>query len=272
MEPTRQQQPDHGELPALPWQKPRRRRPVKEPLTRERIVAAAIAILDRDGLDAVSTRRVAEDLGTGSASLYAHVASRDELLELMVDRIAGEIEVPEPDPARWQDQLRTYARHAQRVWSRHADITRASLASIPTGPNRLRVIEGLLAILRAAGFADQMAAWAVDRLQIYIDADVYEGALYAAKIKQGLEVEEYLELDPGLLHAAARRPVPDHRLHGRHDRRRQRSALRVRRRAPPRRPHGPPPGRPVRHEPRSVRRKDLYFSERSVVRAVGESR
>jgi AcrR family transcriptional regulator len=186
-------QPDHGEMPALPWQKPRRRRPVKEPLTRERIVAAAIAILDRDGLDAVSTRRVAEDLGTGSASLYAHVASRDELLELMVDRIAGEIEVPEPDPARWQDQLRTYARHAQRVWSRHADITRASLAFMPTGPNRLRVIEGLLAILRAAGFSDQLAAWAVDRLLIYIDADVYEGALYAAKIKQGLEMEEYLE-------------------------------------------------------------------------------
>ena len=72
------------------------------------------------------------------------------------------------------------------------DITRASLASIPTGPNRLRVIEALLAILRAAGFGDQMAAWAVDRLQIYIDADVYEGALYAAKIKQGLEVQEYL--------------------------------------------------------------------------------
>jgi len=110
----------------------------------------------------------------------------------MVDRIAGEIEVPEPDPARWQDQLRTYARHAQRVWARHADITRASLASIPTRPNRLHVIEGLLAILRAAGFSDQLAAWAVDRLQLYIDADVYEGALYAAKIKQGFEVEEYL--------------------------------------------------------------------------------
>jgi AcrR family transcriptional regulator len=183
---------DHAEMPTLPWQKPRRRRPAREPLTRERIVAAAITILDRDGLDAVSTRRVAEDLGTGSASLYAHVASRDELLELMVDRIAGEVEVPEPDPAHWQDQLRTYAQHAQQVWARHADITRASLASIPTGPNRLRVVEGLLAILRAAGFADQVAAWAVDRLQLYIDADVYEGSVYAAKIAQGLDVDEYL--------------------------------------------------------------------------------
>jgi AcrR family transcriptional regulator len=179
-------------MPALPWQKPRRRRPAREPLTRDRIVAAAVAILDRDGQDAVTTRRVAEDLGTGSASLYAHVASRDELLELMVDRIAGELEVPDPDPARWPDQIRTYARHAQRVWARHADITRASLASIPTGPSRLRVIERLLAILCAAGFSDQVAVWAIDRLQIYIDADVYEGSVYAAKIKQGLDIEEYL--------------------------------------------------------------------------------
>ena len=85
----------------------------------------------------MTTRRVAEDLGTGSASLYAHVASRDELIELMVDRIAAEIEVPDPDPARWPDQLRAYARHAQQVWAGHADITRASLASIPTGPQRL---------------------------------------------------------------------------------------------------------------------------------------
>jgi AcrR family transcriptional regulator len=183
---------EQAEMPTLPWQKPRRRRAAKEPLTRERIVAAAIAILDRDGLDAVSTRRVAEDLGTGSASLYAHVASRDELLELMVDRIAGEIEVPEPDAAHWQDQLRSYARHAEGVWARHADITRASLASIPTGPNQLRVTEGLLAILRAVGFSDRIAAWAVDRLQLYIDADAYEGSLHAARIKQGLDVESYL--------------------------------------------------------------------------------
>jgi AcrR family transcriptional regulator len=179
-------------LPAPPWHKPRSRRPAKEPLTADRIVAAAIEILDRDGLDAVTTRRVAEALGTGSASLYAHVASRDELIELMVDRIAAGVTVPRPDPARWQDQLRAYARHAQQVWASHADIARASLATIPTGPERLRVIEGLLAILRAAGFSDRVAAWAVDRLQIYIDADVFEGSLYATRIKQGLDVEEHL--------------------------------------------------------------------------------
>jgi AcrR family transcriptional regulator len=183
---------DSGGMPVLPWEKPRRRRPAKAPLTRERIVEAAIKILDRDGLDAVSTRKIAEDLGTGSASLYAHVSSRDELIELMVDRIASEIEVPEPDPAHWQDQIREYARHAQRVWASHADIVRTSLATIPTGPGRLRVIEGLLAIMKAAGFSDQVAAWGVDRLQIYIDADTYEGWLFTLKIKQGFNLEEYL--------------------------------------------------------------------------------
>jgi AcrR family transcriptional regulator len=183
---------DQAGMPTLPWDKPRRRRPAKEPLTRERIVEAAIRILDRDGLDAVSTRKIAEDLGTGSASLYAHVASRDELIELMVDRIADEIEVPEPDPEHWQDQLRDYARHAQQVWAAHADIVRTSLATIPTGPGRLRVIEGLLAIMRGAGFSDQLASWSVDRLQLYIDADTYEGWLFTAKVKQGLDVAEYV--------------------------------------------------------------------------------
>ena len=180
------------DMPVLPWQKPPGRRRAKQPLTRDRIVAAALAILDQDGLDAVTTRRVAEALDTGSASLYAHVANRDELIELMVDRVAEDIHVPAPDPARWQDQIRDYARHAQQVWSAHADLARASLATMPTGPGRLQVIEGLLAILRAAGLPDQVAAWAVDRLQIYIDSDVYEGWLYEVKVRQGLNVEQYV--------------------------------------------------------------------------------
>lgn len=180
------------DMPTLPWQKQQRRRAGKEPLTRDRIITAAIEILDAEGLDAVSTRRVAETLQTGSASLYAHIASRDELIELMYDRIAADIEVPEPDPARWQEQLRAYARNAQRVWAAHADIARASLGSIPTGPNRLDVAERVLAILVAAGLSEQAAAWTIDRLQIYIDADAYEGWLHTARAKAGLSAEEYI--------------------------------------------------------------------------------
>jgi AcrR family transcriptional regulator len=183
---------DTSAMPTLPWHKPQRRRAGKEPLSRDRIVTAAIEILDAEGLDAVSTRRVAEALQTGSASLYAHVASRDELVELMYDRIAGGIEVPDPDPARWQEQLRTYARNAQRVWAAHADITRASLSAIPTGPNQLRLAERVLAILMAAGLPARTASWAVDRLHLYIDADAYEGWLHTARAKAGLSAQEYI--------------------------------------------------------------------------------
>jgi AcrR family transcriptional regulator len=183
---------DASQMPTLPWHKPQRRRAGKEPLSRDRIIAVAIEILDAEGLDAVSTRRVAEALQTGSASLYAHFASRDELVELMYDRIAAEIEVPDPDPVRWQEQLRSYARNAQRVWAAHADITRASLSLIPTGPNRLRLAERVLAILLAAGLSEQTAAWAVDRLHLYIDADAYEGWLHTARAKSGLSAEEYI--------------------------------------------------------------------------------
>ncbi|HET9967797.1 MAG TPA: hypothetical protein VFQ68_06135, partial [Streptosporangiaceae bacterium] len=85
----------------------------------------------------MTTRRVAEALGTGSASLYAHVASRDELIELMVDRIAAGITVPGPDPARWQEQLKGLRpsrpagvglgrRHRPRATGHHSHRARAA--------------------------------------------------------------------------------------------------------------------------------------------------
>src|SRR4051794_32123962 len=94
-------------LPIPPWSA-RRRRPARDrtPLSRDAIVDAAMAILDAEGLDALTMRRVATALGTGPASLYAHVAGKDELLELMIDRVAAELEVPDPDPDHWQEQVK----------------------------------------------------------------------------------------------------------------------------------------------------------------------
>lgn len=180
------------EMPTLPWRTPRKATPVRQPLSQGAIVATAMAILDAEGLDAVTMRRVAQALTTGSSSLYAHVASRDELLDLMVDRVAGEIQVPAPDPGRWQEQLKVYARDAQAVWTSHADIAKVSLANIPTGPNMLRLYEGVLALLRAGGLSAQMSAWALDRLHLYIGADVFEGALWGAKLKDESDIAGYL--------------------------------------------------------------------------------
>src|SRR5581483_5676452 len=96
------------ELPPPPWQRTPRRgsRRREDPITQEAIVAAALELLDAEGLDGLTMRRVAERLGTGAASLYWHVGSKDGLLDLLLDAVIGEQEVPDPDPERWQEQLK----------------------------------------------------------------------------------------------------------------------------------------------------------------------
>jgi AcrR family transcriptional regulator len=147
-------------LPAPPWQRhppERTRRRGREPLTREAIVETALRLLDENGLDELSMRRLAEELDTGPASLYWHVGSKDGLLELIFDRVIGEVELPEPEPERWQEQLKEGARAGRAMILRHRDIVRISIGRIPMGPNALRVSEGIFAILRAGGVPDELA-------------------------------------------------------------------------------------------------------------------
>jgi AcrR family transcriptional regulator len=120
-------------------------------------VQTAIRVLDEEGLDALSMRRIAEELDTGAASLYWHVGSKDGLLDLMFDQVIGEVEVPTPDPQRWHEQLKEVARATRAVILRHRDIVRISIGRIPMGPNALRVSEDLFGILRAGSIPDPLA-------------------------------------------------------------------------------------------------------------------
>jgi AcrR family transcriptional regulator len=148
-------------LPPPPWQRvpERGQRRRRDPLTREAIVRAAVKVLDSEGLDGFSMRRVAEELDTGAASLYWHVGSKDGLLDLVMEEVIGEQveEVPEPDPERWQEQLKEVGRTMRRTILRHRDIVRISIGRIPMGPNALRLSERVLAITRAGGVPDQLA-------------------------------------------------------------------------------------------------------------------
>lgn len=155
----------------------RREKPERTPLSREAITDAALAIVDAEGLEALSMRRLALDLGTGPASLYAHVSGKPELLRLLIDRVAGEVVPPEPDPARWQEQLKEYARVMRAALARHSDLAGAMLASVPTGPNVMRSMDGLLGILRAGGLPDRVVAFSADLLALIVSIDVYEGSL-----------------------------------------------------------------------------------------------
>jgi AcrR family transcriptional regulator len=147
------------ELPRPPWQRSPQRatKRRREPITQEAIVDTAMRVLDQEGLDGLSMRRVAEELGTGAASLYWHVGSKDGLLDLLFDRVIGEQQVPDPEPERWQEQLKEVARTMRATILSHRDIVEMSLGRFPMGPNAMDWSERVLAILRAGGVPDRLA-------------------------------------------------------------------------------------------------------------------
>src|SRR5919198_5564512 len=135
-----------SELPTPPAPPQRPRKGGRPPsLDRNAVVDAAMRVLDSEGLDAVTIRRVATELGTSAAALYTYVRDKNELVELLVDRVIGEIPVGAIDrEAPWQDQLRQFARAFRRTAAAHRDIARATLGRVPQGENALSVMNAIL--------------------------------------------------------------------------------------------------------------------------------
>ena len=134
----------------------------------------ALALLDEVGLEGLSMRRLADRLGVKAASVYWHVRDKEELLDLVFDRVIGEVKVPEPDPPRWREQAAEVAREMRRVTNSHRDIARVQLGRFPIGPNALTFSEGLQAILRAGGLPDRASAYAGQLLPLYVSAFALE--------------------------------------------------------------------------------------------------
>jgi AcrR family transcriptional regulator len=170
------------ELPEPPWSS--LRRPRRPRLTRDAITEAGLALVDAEGLDALSMRNVAERLGVQASALYGHVSGKQELIQLMLDRVALEIELPEPDPEHWEEQLKEFARAARRALGAHRDLAGASLANIPTGPNMLGLMDRLLALLVASGLPRQAVAYAADLLPQFVTASVYEESLFTQRLER----------------------------------------------------------------------------------------
>jgi AcrR family transcriptional regulator len=127
---------EHGTHP------PRRRRV----LSQAEIVRTAIAVADAEGPDAISMRRIARELGAGAMSLYWYVGSKEELLDLMLESIEAEIEVPEPS-GDWRADLRAFAYRTRAGMSRHRWALEFIGGLPPSGPNDARNLERLLGML-----------------------------------------------------------------------------------------------------------------------------
>lgn len=137
--------------PMLVWERPEPpTRPAPVPLSREQIVRAAIELADREGLDAVSLRKVAAMLDAGPMRLYRYLSTKEELLDLMVDAVYGEIPTPDPAGEDWRGALRSCARGMRQAALRHewfADL----LGRRPQfGPEALANLEASLAALNGA--------------------------------------------------------------------------------------------------------------------------
>jgi AcrR family transcriptional regulator len=131
--------------------------PAREPLSRARIVTAAVRVLDRDGADGLSMRTLAQELHTAATSLYRHVHNKGELLDLTVDSIMGEVEVP-PSGTDWRTAMRTLALNLRAVLKRHRDAAVLHGSRMAIGPNALDRMEYMCSTLIASGFSRDTAA------------------------------------------------------------------------------------------------------------------
>jgi AcrR family transcriptional regulator len=183
-------------VPEPPWWHKRESAPERRPLTREKIVDAALALLERDGMQGLSMRKLAQELGTGAASLYWHVGDKEQLLSLLLDRIVGEAEVPEPDPARWREQVKELGRSVRRLFAAHRDAAQLSLGRVPTGPNSLPVLERNLAVLAAGAIPPRLVALAADMFALYVGAFAYEESLQTQPIDSEQLAAYYKSLPP----------------------------------------------------------------------------
>ena len=185
-------------VPDPPWWR-RKAEPAardKRPLTRELIVDAALALLERDGLQGLSMRRLAQELGSGAASLYWHVGDKEELLSLLLDRIVGEAQVPEPDPENWQRTVKELARASRKHLSERRDAAQLSLGRVPTGPHSLPILERNLAVLAASKLPPRVIAYAADMFALYVGAFAYEESLVTDPEAGAEQFAQYLRSLP----------------------------------------------------------------------------
>lgn len=146
-------------------------------LSKQRVVVEAVRLADREGVDGLSMRRLAGELGAGAMSLYHYVASKEELLDAMTDAVFAEIELP-PEDIDWQSAIRRRAVSVRQVLAHHPWAIGLMESRTSPGPANLRHHEAVTACLRRAGFPVLMATHA----NWLLDSYVYGFALQAASL------------------------------------------------------------------------------------------
>ncbi|MFD3834641.1 TetR/AcrR family transcriptional regulator [Streptomyces sp. NPDC058642] len=148
------------------------RRPSRGPkpaLTLDRIVEAAVQVADADGLDAVSMRRVAGELGTGAMSLYRYVPGKAELLDLMLDRVQKPSENPaDLGDGDWRSALEALGRATLALYRRHPWLLQVNQSRPILGPSALDGMEKVLTLIKPMGLTDPELVSAIIMIDGYV--------------------------------------------------------------------------------------------------------
>lgn len=192
--------------------KPSTRGPKGE-LSVKKIVDAAVALADRDGLAAVSMSRVAASLGFTTMSLYRYIASKDDLLMLMYDSVS-ELELPERKDGDWRAEMRAYVWACVEVFVKHPWFGDIPVTSIPIMPNTLKIIDWMLGTMRTFPLNEHEKISILLLLSSYsrsvglinrdfgqalkagANPDTFNGLEYSAALKQLVKPDSYPHLYP----------------------------------------------------------------------------
>jgi AcrR family transcriptional regulator len=158
-----------------------------------RIVSEAVKLLDEEGLEALSMRSLGTRLDAGATSLYRHVTNKDELIELVVDEVYGELRVPAVgEAAGWRDGLDECARSLRSMILRHPWVASVlgQVGLVALGPNVMRRSEDLLALFHAAGFPPGEADQAVKTLLAYVIGMTISEAAYLSMLARSGQTEQ----------------------------------------------------------------------------------
>jgi AcrR family transcriptional regulator len=175
------------------WMRPERPAYGPKPAySRAQITGAAIRIADAEGLEAATMRRIAAEIGAGAMSLYRYVPSRDDLIELIADRLQGEIDLEGMPSGDWRADLTRYADGVRAMWLRHPWIATVHRALPSYGPNQLLVIERVMGALDAHVSIDENLGL-MALLTGYVESAVRDEIGWAEEVRRsGLSEPEWM--------------------------------------------------------------------------------
>lgn len=182
---------EDGKRGKLAWWPSCTRSSGKEPLGRDQIVAAAIRLIDADGLEGFSMRKLGQELGAGATSLYWHVKDKDQLIDLVLDEIVGEVKLDDDPALPWRERIIYVGGEFRTVVKRHRHLAGLAGTRLSMGPNLLTAMEHIAAILRTAGFSGTRLTLAFSAVLTFsLGTGIMESREFTGPGSEGKSLEE----------------------------------------------------------------------------------